>query len=93
MKKGHNNIRKNTCREKAWKLMRLMGNYTLTEITTLTEADYGNISHFHQCLIRAGYVKQVGKKTQEGRPGFDKVYRLVKNTGPKCPIQKELRFL
>lgn len=85
--------RKNTAREKAWKLMRVMGNYTLTDIATLAEADYANFGHYHQCLVSAGYVRQVGTKKQEGRPGLDKIFRLVKNTGPKPPVQKELRFL
>jgi hypothetical protein len=94
MKPGiKNHIRKNTSRERCWRLMRTLGNYTLTEVATLAEADVENIRHYHQCLISAGYVKQVGTKRQEGRSGFDKVYRLVKNTGPKPPVQKSLRFL
>lgn len=92
-KKVRNVTRQNTAREKAWKLMRLMGNYTLGEIATLIEADVENIRHYHQCLVHAGYVRQVGTKRQEGRPGFDKVFRLVKNTGPKPPVQKDLRFI
>lgn len=88
-----NHIRKNTHREKVWKLMRTLGNYTLSEIATLAEADYDNINHYHQCLVKAGYVKQVGRKKQEGRPGSDKVFRLIKNTGPKPPVQKSVRFL
>lgn len=88
-----NLLRKNTAREKAWKLMRLMGNYTLSEIATLVEADAENLRHYHQALVHAGYVKQVGTKKQEGRSGVDKVFRLVKNTGPKPPVQKELRFI
>ena len=88
-----NNSRTDTMRARAWRLMRTIGNYTLTEIATLAEADYANISHYHQCLVKAGYARQVGTRKQEGRPGFDKVYRLVRNTGPKPPIQKSLRFL
>lgn len=88
-----NTLRKNTGRERAWKLMRSLGNYTLTDIATLAEAVYENVGHYHQCLVKAGYVRQVGTKRQEGRPGFDKIYRLVRNTGPKPPIQKALRFV
>lgn len=91
--KKHNNIRKNTSREKAWKLMRSMGSYTLSEIATLAEADVENIRHYHLCLVAAGYVRQTGTRRQEGRGGVDKVFRLIKNTGPKPPVQKELRFL
>ena len=85
--------RKNTLREKAWKIMRTLGTYTLTEVATLAEADYSNIGHYHQCLVAAGYVRQEGTRKQEGRPGFDKIFRLIKNTGPKAPIQKDLRFV
>ena len=88
-----NKPRKNTAREKAWKLMRLMGRYTLGEIATLIEADVDNIRHYHQCLVAAGYVREIGTQKQAGRPGLDKVFRLVKNTGPKPPVQKELKFL
>lgn len=88
-----NNIRKNTGRERAWKLMRSMGKYTLSDIATLAEADYDNIRHYNLCLLKAGYVRQVGTKRQEGRSGCDKVYRLVRNTGPRPPIQKALRFI
>ena len=88
-----NKPRKGTNRERCWKLMRLMGSYTLTEIATLAEAPYENISHYHQCLVAAGYARQIGTKRQEGRPGTDKLFRLVKNTGPKPPVQKDLRFI
>jgi len=92
-KKVINKARKNTDRERAWKVMRAMGNYTLTDLASVADIPYGNIGHYHQCLVAAGYVRQVGTKRVEGRPGFDKVYRLIKNTGPKPPIQKDLRFL
>ena len=88
-----NAIRKNTNREKAWKLMRMKQTYTLNEIATLAEADVENIRHYHACLVLAGYARKIGEKRQEGRPGFDNVYRLVKNTGPKPPVQKDLRFI
>jgi predicted transcriptional regulator len=88
-----NKLRKNTARERAWKLMRTMKTYTLTDIATLAEADYDNVSHYHQCLVKAGYVRQVGTRRQEGRPGIDKIYRLIRNTGSKPPTQKGLRFL
>lgn len=88
-----NNLRKNTGRERAWKLMRAMRMYTLADIATLAESDCENIRHYHQCLVRAGYARQVGTRRQEGRPGLDKVYRLVKKTGPKPPVQKALRFI
>lgn len=88
-----NHLRRDTRRERAWKLMRTLGSYTLTEIATLAGADVENIRHYHQCLVKAGYARNTGTKKQEGRPGLDKVYRLVKNTGPRPPVQKSLRFL
>lgn len=90
---SHNNVRKNTAREKAWKLMRVMRTFTLSDLATLGETDYANIKHYVQCLIVAGYVRVEGKRQQEGRKGRDNVLRLIKNTGPKPPIQKALRFL
>lgn len=88
-----NNLRKNTCRERAWKVMRNMQSFTLSEVCTIAEVPYSNISHWNQCLVAAGYIRQTGKKKQDGRPGFDKVFRLIKNTGPNPPVQKSIRFL
>ena len=73
--------------------MRIKPSYTLGEIATLAEAAVENLRHYHLCLVAAGYVKQTGTKKQEGRPGIDKVFRLVKNTGPKPPVQKNLKFI
>jgi len=92
-KKVINKTRKNTFRERAWKVMRALGNYSLTDLATIADVPYENIKHYHQCLVAAGYARQIGTRKFEGRVGCDKVFRLVKNTGPKTPIQKELRFL
>ena len=91
--RGHNAIRKHTNREKAWKVMRGMRSFTAADIASVAEVPDENIKHWMRCLVHAGYLRVTGKKRQEGRPGTENVYLLLKNTGPKPPVQKELRFL
>ncbi len=91
--KVRNVIRPNTNREKAWKVMRAMITFTLSDVVITADVPYENIRHYVDCLLHAGYVRKDGKKRIDGRPGFDVIYRLIKNTGPKPPVQKALRFL
>lgn len=91
--KGRNVIRQNTNREKAWKVMRAMLSFTIADVVITADVPYENIRHYVDCLLRAGYLKKEGRKHVPGRPGLDNIYRLVKNTGPKPPVQKALRFL
>ena len=91
--KVRNVIRPNTNREKAWKVMRAMITFTLSDVVITADVPYENIRHYVDCLLHAGYVRKDGKKRIDGRPGFDVIYRLIKNTGPKPPVQKALRYL
>lgn len=91
--KGRNIIRQNTNREKAWKVMRAMLSFTIADVVITAEVPYENIRHYVDCLLHAGYLRKEGRKPVAGRPGLDNIYRLVKNTGPKPPVQKALRFL
>ena len=91
--KCRNVIRRNTNREKAWKVMRAMLSFTIGDVVITAEVPYANIRHYVDCLLHAGYLKKEGRKHIAGRPGLDNIYRLVKNTGPKPPVQKALRFL
>lgn len=88
------NVRRlNTNREKAWKVMRAMPTFTIADIATLIEVPVDNIRHYIDCLLHAGYIRKAGKKRIPCRSGIDNIYRLIKNTGPKPPVQKALRFL
>ena len=91
--KVRNVIRPHTNRERAWKVMRAMITFTVTDIAITADVPVENIRHYVQCLACAGYLRKEGKKSIPGRGGFDVIYRLIKNTGPKPPVQKALRFL
>ncbi len=93
MKRAPNTIKANTNRGKAWKVMRAMITFTATDVAITAGVPYENIKHFIQCLIAAKYVRMEGHRAVPGRSGTDRMLRLVKNTGPRCPIQKSLRWL
>jgi hypothetical protein len=83
-----NKVRINSDRAKAWKVMRgWNGVFTASEIAAIAEADYHNIKRYIRCLYDAGFLRN------EGRRGHEKIYRLIRNTGPKPPVQKQIKFI
>jgi hypothetical protein len=83
-----NKVRLNSYRAKAWKVMRgISGAFTASEIATIAEASHENVQRYICVLHHAGYLRKAGNRRHEY------LYRLVKNTGPKPPVQKEIRYL
>jgi len=83
-----NKVHLNSDRAKAWKVIRgISGNFTVSEIVTIVGANYENIKRYIRCLYDAGFIRN------EGRKGHEKVYRLIRNTGPKPPVQKTMKFI
>jgi DNA-binding transcriptional ArsR family regulator len=75
--------RKNN-REKIWKVIRALREFSIEEVATLTELTSAIVSVYVHQLLGAGYVKQAGiRKEASGRK---RLYRLTKNTGPKAPV-------
>lgn len=70
--------------EKAWKVIRGMGEFTVSEVVALTGENEGALRGYVGQLRRCGYVRTVGTRKGEGRKG-EKAFRLAKNTGPRPP--------
>ncbi len=73
-----------TVREKLWKAIRGLTEFTTDEIAILTEAPHQAASRYVFLLYQSGYIRQAGtRKEADGRKR--RVWRLRKNTGPKAP--------
>ncbi|MDQ6957207.1 MAG: hypothetical protein Q9M21_08425 [Mariprofundaceae bacterium] len=72
-------------RQRAWKAMRIMTQWTLGDIESTAEISRANAESFVYALVKAGYVRRIQPKKNGVKGGYA-VYRLVKNTGPRCPV-------
>lgn len=87
-----NKLRRGTWREKIWKTIRATDKpFTSREIAELTGAGLENIKRYITALKDAGYLRARTVR-QDGRR-FYYEYHMIRNTGPKPPIQKELKML
>jgi len=85
---------KNTDRERAWNVMRIhKGSFTRKDVARLSESSLANASKYMNTLLKAGYLMIVGFRSLAPKPGKEALYRLLKNTGPRPPIQKDLGSL
>lgn len=73
-----------TAQEKAWKVIRGLGEFSMAEVVVLTEANGPAVMGYIGQLRKCGYVRMTGKR--KGPNGKrEKVFRLIKNTGPMPP--------
>ncbi|KAF0145075.1 MAG: hypothetical protein FD156_1186 [Nitrospirae bacterium] len=72
-------------REKIWKVIRVLREFSVEEVSTLTELIYKVVSGYVFHLYNAGYVRQAGKR-KEGDGRNRVLWRIAKNTGPKAPV-------
>jgi predicted transcriptional regulator len=81
-----------TGQEKIWKVIRgLNSEFTIEDVMMLTGLKRSTVSDYLSRLHRAGYLRTVGKrKGIVGRRQF--VYRLIKDTGPKPPMQRRCLY-
>mgnify|MGYP001598525015 FL=1 len=72
-------------REKIWKVIRVLREFSIGEVSILVNASGQVISSYLFHLQNAGYVRQSGlRKEADGRN--HRLYRRAKNTGPKAPV-------
>ncbi|MFC1524708.1 hypothetical protein ACFL6N_07955 [Thermodesulfobacteriota bacterium] len=71
--------RKNTVRDKVWKLIRAKRRFLRGDIETLLTASRSSIDKYVLALEREGYLRRIGKD------GKEVLWMLVKDTGPKRP--------
>ena len=85
---------KDTDRERAWRVMRMQKlPFTCSDVARMSEASQENLTHYFYTLVKAGYLSVVGHRSMSPKPGQEKLYRLIKNTGSKPPLQKDLDLL
>ncbi len=73
-------------REKIWKVIRGLQTFTVPEIETLlVNTNERTVWNYIDILKRAGYLREEGKRKVAHTGVHQKVYRLIKNTGPACP--------
>ena len=87
--KCQNKYRPGAGRARMWEAMRGLRRFTIGDICEVTGEDYHNAKRFVRVLELAGYLK----KSKAREPGARYVYLLVRDTGPKAPVQKAIRFL
>lgn len=89
-----NRVMLDTARERAWKVMRINRTpFTVKDIARLSEANVENLTHYFNTLLKADYLRVSGYRSMSPKPGREREYRLMKNTGPKPPLQKDLDLL
>jgi hypothetical protein len=84
-----NKVRLGSNRAKIWKAIRALGKFDATEITVISGADHSNVKRYLRILLAAGYLRIIS----QGRKNGNYTYRLIKDTGIKPPVQKEIRLL
>jgi len=85
---------KNTDRERAWHVMRIVKfPFTVKDIARLSEAKAANLTHYFYALRKAGYIVVVDYRSMAPKPGQERLFRLVNNTGPRPPVQKDVGYL
>lgn len=72
--------------EKVWKVIRGLNEFTVDDVVVLTGLQRATVAVYLSTLHKAGYLRISGKKRQQA------IYRMVKNTGPKAPIQRRCLY-
>lgn len=71
-------------RERVWKIIRGLIEFTCDEAALLAEVPRKSVATYVFMLYCAGYVRQAGKRKEaDGRKHL--LWRITKNTGPKAP--------
>jgi len=71
-----------TAQEKIWKVIRGLGEFTVDDVVILTGLQRTTVSVYLSTIHKAGYLRISAKK------GYYAVYRIVRNTGAKAPLQR-----
>jgi len=65
--------------------MRCLPNWTLGDLEATAEISRSNAESFVYALMKAGYVRCIQPRRSGVKGGYA-VYRLINNTGPRCPV-------
>lgn len=88
----------NTLRQKAWRAMRRMVTFTISDVLVLAQSGSeksarSNIEQYIRDLNAAGYVQELQSRVRGTAPGSNgyKRFRLLKDTGEFAPIVRSSR--
>lgn len=84
-KGDHTKAASRDARQRAWQSMRIIKQFTKPQIEAVSQIKRDNLGRFIRPLVRCGYLRCV-KENLSGSPGSFKVWRLIRNSGPKRPI-------
>ncbi len=77
-----------TSQDRIWKVIRGLGDFTIEDLIVLAEErSKSTVRVYLSVLIKTGYVRKTGKLKHPHIGGPRAIYRLIKNTGPKAPVQ------
>lgn len=71
-------------RQRIWKSMRMLRQFTVADLEATAEAERSHIGHYLRALTAAQYV-QCEQPVQSGKRGGHATYRLLRSTGPVAP--------
>jgi Fic family protein len=71
--------------DKMWRSMRIFGSFTAAEIAGTSYVHIDTAARYINRLKDVGYVKVLKSNNGGGNSGDYNVYRLIKNTGVRCP--------
>ena len=82
-------------RRNMWRAMQLLGQFTPAEIAAVSNFEDAPVAErdaqlFCQSLLRGEYLRVVEKADPGRRPA---IYRLVRRTGPKPPVERRVAAL
>lgn len=81
-----------TAQDKIWRVIRGLGQeFTVEDVMVLVHERYSTVSVYVSVLRKAGYLRKTGSR-RSPNGGGQSLYRLIKNTGPKAPMQRRCLY-
>lgn len=75
-------------RQRAWAIMRYLGEFTDGDIISTAEMGASNFRKYRARLVEAGYLREI-KARKSGYRMEDARYQLIRDTGRKHPIVRK----
>lgn len=75
-------------RQRAWNALRVYKVFTAAEIAPVADISLTNLQKYLKALARAGYLR-LERPKRNGYLDGHAVWRLLRNSGPGCPIVRQ----
>lgn len=75
-------------RQRIWNALRIFKLFTAAEIAPVADASPANVQKYLRALARAGYLR-LERPKRNGRVDGHAIWRLLRNSGPLCPIVRQ----